>query len=256
MSEGVNITKQKPELKTLTCEKHGSYEEKCSEFLNKWIVFSTCEKCNEEERLREEKEEREEIRRLRIASIKSRKTNAGISARYLETTFDQITPISEKQKHAIDHLKTISRKILEGEKVESVILSGGVGTGKTMICSALIDSIVSKKDAKIIKCVDLVRKLKSTWHRDSEKTEEQMIQYFTNIDLLIIDEVGIQFGSDTEKMFIFDIIDGRYENLLPTILISNLPIDKVKDFVGERVIDRLRDGGGKLLVIDGDSARK
>ena len=66
----------------------------------------------------------------------------------------------------------------------------------------------------------------------------------------------MQFGSDTEKMFMFDIIDGRYENMKPTILISNLNREGVAEIIGERVIDRLRDGGGECLSFDWESGRK
>ena len=49
-----------------------------------------------------------------------------------------------------------------------------------------------------------------------------MVAGFIRPDLLILDEVGVQFGSETEKMILFEIINGRYEQLKPTIVISNL----------------------------------
>jgi len=101
----------------------------------------------------------------------------------------------------------------------------------------------------------LVRSLKATWARDSETTEEKLINYYTKIDLLVVDEVGSQFGSDTEKLFIFDIIDGRYQNMKPTVLISNLDIDGIKDAIGERCVDRLREGGGMMVAFDWSSSR-
>jgi DNA replication protein DnaC len=72
---------------------------------------------------------------------------------------------------------------------------------------------------------------------------------------LIIDEVGMQFGSDTEKMIIFDIIDGRYNNMLPTILISNLELSEVKELIGDRSIDRLREDGGVVVAMKWASNR-
>ena len=44
--------------------------------------------------------------------------------------------------------------------------------------------------------------------------------------------------------------------VLPTVLISNLGIDAIKDAVGERIIDRLREDGGDLVAFDWDSHRK
>lgn len=53
----------------------------------------------------------------------------------------------------------------------------------------------------------------------------------------------MQFGSDAEKLILFEIINGRYEAVKPTILLSNLNIDGLKGYMGERVVDRLREGG-------------
>ena len=78
---------------------------------------------------------------------------------------------------------------------------------------------------------------------------------FIGFDLLVIDEVGAQFGSDTEKLFIFDIIDGRYQDMKPTILISNLDIAGIKDVIGERCVDRLREGGGSMIAFNWESSR-
>ncbi|EJF3060091.1 ATP-binding protein, partial [Escherichia coli] len=72
---------------------------------------------------------------------------------------------------------------------------------------------------------------------------------------LIIDEVGVQFGSDAEKLIMFEIINTRYEYMKPTILISNQSKDELSAFIGERVIDRMNDGGGCTLAFTWDSYR-
>ena len=82
-----------------------------------------------------------------------------------------------------------------------------------------------------------------------------MVAGFIRPDLLILDEVGVQFGSETEKMILFEIINGRYEQLKPTIVISNLA-DALTDYLGERVVDRLREGGGRMLIFDWPSYRR
>ena len=72
-------------------------------------------------------------------------------------------------------------------------------------------------------------------------------------DLLILDEVGVQFGSDFEKQILFDVLNERYEKLKPSILLSNIPGDQLADYLGERVTDRLRENGGKMIGFDWDS---
>ena len=238
------------------CEIHGDYNQRSIECLGRVIVFDKCQQCTNEEKIVEgEKakvEEEFQANQQRVSLSKQ----SGVSARYRHLTLNDINPLDAQQERTLKAMTDLAQAILDKKPTHSIIITGGIGTGKTMMCSALIGSIIGNRKANIIKCIDMVRKLKSTWSRDSAETEESVINYFTSTDLLIIDEVGIQFGSDTEKMFIFDIIDGRYENLLPTVIVSNLGLDSIKDLIGERVIDRLRQDGGKLLTLESKSNRK
>ncbi len=100
-----------------------------------------------------------------------------------------------------------------------------------------------------------IRRVKETYSKKSEETEQEAIDRFLQPDLLILDEVGVQFGSDTEKMILFEIINGRYENMMPTIIISNLTAQELGAFIGDRVMDRMTEGGGVVLAFDWDSKR-
>lgn len=82
------------------------------------------------------------------------------------------------------------------------------------------------------------------------------MEIYTDKDLLIIDEVGVQFGSESEKIILFEIINERYEQMKPTILISNLSEDELSRYVGERIIDRMREGKGAVINFDWESYRK
>lgn len=244
-----------PEIKT--CEKHGDYEVKYSQIGNhKCWVFDSCRTCIDENevkaKLKEEKEKAErdieyERRRREFA-----RTNAGISKRNLYKTFNDYICTNEGQSKAKNDCE---RFVKEFPCEKSMVMVGGVGTGKTLLASAMLDSLVDNNRCEIIKVIDLIRHLKSTWNKDSENTEEDLIKHYCKLDLLILDEVGSQFGSDTEKLFIFDIIDGRYQNMKQTVLISNLDIEGIKDVIGERCIDRLREGGGSMIAFNWKSSR-
>lgn len=73
--------------------------------------------------------------------------------------------------------------------------------------------------------------------------------------MLILDEVGVQFGSESEKIILFEILNERYLNMKPTILISNLNPAALQEYVGERVMDRMRENGGIILKFDWKSHR-
>ena len=81
-----------------------------------------------------------------------------------------------------------------------MVLSGSVGTGKTLIYSAMVNSLIRNgKSAAITTAIRMMRKIKSTWGHDSTVTEQDVLDKYINLDLLIIDEIGVQFNKDTEK---------------------------------------------------------
>jgi DNA replication protein DnaC len=87
--------------------------------------------------------------------------------------------------------------------------------------------------------MDLIRSVRETWRRDCEKTETQVLNYLQYLDLLVIDEVGVQYGTDGEQTVIFDVLDRRYREMRPTVILTNQDKDGFKGFVGDRTFDRL-----------------
>ena len=132
---------------------------------------------------------------------------------------------------------------------------GGVGAGKTHLAVGIAHRLMEQgRIAVFTSVINAIRRVKDTYRRDSGG-QAQVVAGFIRPDLLILDEVGVQFGSETEKMILFEIINGRYEQLKPTIVISNHK-DALTDYLGERVVDRLREGGGRMLIFDWPSYRR
>jgi len=235
------------------CEQHGDYKRMEQEFMGKIMFVGRCKQCEAES---EEKEALKAKKEASDTAIRKR-DHAGITKRYLNKTFESYVSTTEKQQSAKDKFIKLSEAIKNGSGF-NIIATGKPGTGKTLLACALIDSLVDQKRVKLIKLIDLIRDLKETWNRDSQFTEREIIDSLTKLDLLIIDEIGLQFGSDTERLFIFDVIDGRYQAMLPTVLMSNLAIKGkggVEECIGERVLDRLREDGGVHVVFDWESQR-
>ena len=72
--------------------------------------------------------------------------------------------------------------------------------------------------------------------------------------LLILDEVGVQLGTEHEMRILFEVVNERYADCLPTILISNLDEAELLKFTGARLMDRVRDGGA-VVAFDWESHR-
>lgn len=87
-------------------------------------------------------------------------------------------------------------------------------------------------------------------------TEEDVLEELGGFDLLVIDEVGASRGSDWEVQLLHEVIDRRYQAVRPTIVVSNLTTTDLKDYIGERALDRLRQGGGDLVGFTWASVRR
>lgn len=240
------------------CEKHGEFEFKYMKSMigGKYMQHSTCSSCVTE---RNEFIESEIVRieaEEHADRMKSKILQCGVSKRNLDKTFSTFNDQSPEQAKAKALYQEFADSVCNGETVKSLIVCGSVGTGKTHLASSTVNQITNNgKTCRLVKIIELIRQFKSTWAKDSVSTEQDFLNYYTNIPALIIDEVGVQFGSDTEKMIIFDIIDCRYNNMLPTVLISNLALPDVKELIGERAIDRLREDGGQVVAMKWDSHR-
>ena len=262
-----------PEHKeTINCKKHGLIEKIYNPVYDKLsdgirgkppkhhYVISACKKCLEDEQerllgLSMEKLRQDEDRK-KEGDLLLKIESYGVSLRNVKHEINKLTPMNDSQKDAINTCSDIGIAIMNNNKTTNLILSGSVGTGKTLIAGALVSSLIRNGYyAKIRTISHIIRTFKGSWGKAATYTEQDVIDDMIKLDLLVIDEVGVQFGSDTEKMFIFEIIDGRYNKMKPTILISNLSMPGIKELIGERCIDRLREDGGKVIAFDSASQR-
>lgn len=183
---------------------------------------------------------------------------AAIPPRFSDRRLSNFVPHAAGPAKALQVAQQFADDFEECQKSgRSLIFCGGVGAGKTHLAVGICHEIIAKdKMAVFTSVLTAIRSIKETFRKGSEQTEAEAIRALVQPDLLVLDEVGVQFGSDTEKMYLFEIINGRYEDMKPTILLSNLAKDALAEFIGERVIDRMREGGGRMVVFDWPSYRR
>lgn len=177
--------------------------------------------------------------------------NAMLTPRFRQKSFENFVEVTPEQKAAVEAVRDFSRN---HANCTGLILIGNRGTGKNHVASALVKNIVEQgHTALITEAVKIVRSIKDCWIHKL-KTESEVLKAYTEPYLLVIDELGVQFGSDTEKLYLTEIINDRYNWLKPTVLIGNLTPAEVQTTIGERALDRFREGG-KVVVFDWQSYR-
>ncbi|MBZ4781924.1 DNA replication protein DnaC, partial [Salmonella enterica subsp. enterica serovar Typhimurium] len=86
-------------------------------------------------------------------------------------------------------------------------------------------------------------------------SEEQLLNDLSNVDLLVIDEIGVQTESRYEKVIINQIVDRRSSSKRPTGMLTNSNMEEMTKMLGERVMDRMRLGNSLWVNFTWDSYR-
>jgi DNA replication protein DnaC len=215
--------------------------------------FYHCPECGEEQEAEVKEQEEKRIAQENQEKINRMLRNAMLAPRFKDKTFDNYKAESEDQKKAV----RTARWFLDNlDNTTGLILIGNPGTGKNHLASAIITEAIKNhnKTALFMETLKIVRAIKESWRRDGE-TESKVMEGFVLSDILVVDEIGVQFGSETERMYLTEIINDRYNHLKPTILIGNVDVEGLSKIIGDRPLDRFREGG-KLIMFGWESYRK
>lgn len=174
-----------------------------------------------QEKIKKEKEvaEEQERRKQKIESILGK---SGIKKRYLSRTIESFAVTAENKKSfeiATDYIKNFKRYFAQGK---GLYLEGPCGTGKTHLAIAIALAIINTGVPVICKTsIDILGDIKRCYERNSEVTEEEVLEAYKTVDLLIIDDLGKEQVTEWSVPVLYSILNERYEALLPTIITTN-----------------------------------
>lgn len=243
-----------PETRPALCERHGAFESR-KVF---GTVWSKCSKCAEEAQAEERRRQAEQAAENNRRAWETKIGRAGIPERFRDRDLSSYVAKTDGQQRALKFAQSYAEGFDKmARSGQSALFIGKPGTGKTHLAIGIALHVMRehKRNALFLTVMRAIRGIKETWRKDSEMSEADAIEDLVFPDLLILDEVGIQFGSEAEKLLLFDVLNERYERRRPTLMLSNLTAPEVAAYLGERVMDRLREDGGQVVVFDWASHR-
>jgi DNA replication protein DnaC len=143
------------------------------------------------------------------------------------------------------------------KRKENIIATGASGTGKSFLIQALGHqaciseiSTIYLNTARILKRLKL-SKVDGTYLKELDK--------LVKVDLLILDDFGLQSFDNHAREAIMDTVDDRY-NKSSTIIATQIPVSAWYDVIGEgtiadAILDRIVSSSHRLDLV-GDSLRK
>lgn len=246
------------QVKTM-CPLHGEYLANQVWLSGQIKEISECPECfklkQAQKAIEEEKARKEEAERNR----KQRIVETRMPLEYQTKDFSTFIQETDSQKAAFK----LARRFVKGwEKAKAggygLLFLGSCGTGKTHLACAIMIELLKEyafSYPRYYKASEIFSSVRCTYQAGSTTNEEETLKFFSSIQLLVIDEVGVQKGSEAEKRILFSILDNRVTSNKPTILLSNLGPKALEELLGDRLYDRVRSKCVPMLFA-GSSMRK
>ena len=139
-----------------------------------------------------------------------------------------------------------------------VLLCGRPGAGKTHLACGILHALAesAQVDGVYVKVPTLLRRIKDGFDQDDAPSQSEVVEPLMTAGLLVLDEVGVQSGTDWERVTLFDLLNARYENRRSTVFVTNLTYSEFERVMGDRLVDRLYEDGGMVLKCDWPSWRR
>lgn len=184
--------------------------------------------------------------------------SAAIPVRYQNCDFDSFIVELPAQQAALDtcrdYAENFARYAADGT---CMVFSGPPGTGKNHLATAIARTVLGMGYSVLqVTAYGLILRIRQTWGKGGDgESESDIVRAFAKADLLIIDEVGKQFGGDLDQMHLFEVINSRYLEMKPTIVLSNESAQGIEGYLGVAAFDRLCERG-LLVQFDWPSYRR
>lgn len=217
-------------------------------------VCADAQEIIEKERLKSE--EQEKSRRLQQSFIDRYLADSCIGARFRGATFDDYKPVNKESASNLMICREFAESFSAGSG-KSLIMVGTTGTGKNMLSSIIGQEVIKKGHPFLhTTALKVVRRFKDSWKTKAGETEAEILAYFIAPEVLVIDEVGVQYGTEAEQIYLTEVINDRYEAMKSTILISNLTLQQMETVLGARTMERFHENGTKILIFNWKSHRR
>lgn len=205
------------------------------------------------DRDRDDAEKAEQKRQEALMRIEELRNEGMYSDLYRDCRFDKDDRRTEK-------VSRIARKYADNfaeyaDNNVGIMFWGGFGTGKTFYAACIANALIEQYRTVIMATVtDLVSELTE----DYGQNREWVLRKVSEADLLILDDLGVERGTEYMQEHVYDIVNARCNANKPLIVTTNLsPSDMERETVDikRRTYDRVRACCSPIKV-DGESRRK
>jgi len=198
--------------------------------------------------------------RMRIGRIKSIYRTSGIDRKF---QWKYLMDYDATRNKMANDAKNAAYEIIMNfpDVKKGLFFWGNPGTGKTLISSIILTELITRSavNGKFIKISrDFFSRLKATFNTESSTYGQShaIEKELAEVDVLIVDDFGVQRDSPWEQETLYNLVDSRYEGEKFTIFTSNYdPVKTFKELSAGRILSRLREMC-RIMELSGDDYRE
>lgn len=148
-------------------------------------------------------------------------------------------------------------------KHNNLFVCGTPGCGKTYLAMSFLNELAKNapkypsyagnpewwdlEGVEYITASALFDVIKQNFNPKNDWAEETVVK-ITRTKLLILDELGLGYGTDSESIELTKILDYRWKEGLPTVFLTNLSMSGVGKYLKDRAKDRAMDGADYVEI--------
>lgn len=174
----------------------------------------------------------------RSGCLKCNAVRIGVPPLFQGACFDRFIVRCDSLKAGVEACKQYAAK-----PKGFLVLRGGVGCGKTTLAVSIARG-VSPYRAFFISHSELLRQHRQSYGKRDARSDEDEVDVLSRareVHLLILDDFGRRGSGRDEEAILHSLLNTRYENMLPTVLTTNLSRQGLEDSLGPALFDRLRE---------------
>lgn len=113
------------------------------------------------------------------------------------------------------------------------------GSGKTRIAAGIGNELLKKYTVKFSVSMTILQEIKNSWRKDAQYSENALLDALCTVEILVIDDFGVESGAGWIDDRFYQIINERYINRYVTIFTSNDPLSELP--YDDRISSRIRE---------------